>query len=119
MRFQSYAFAIERALSIYDHRAHNKTLRDNDAIRILELLIDKFHFGDPEFDTTNEIIIGGVKFVEEAIQQHLNKQSNEVIVKILAVIWFVSNRRTKIGREYLDLIHHYTNVENDQGARLS
>jgi len=66
-----------------------------------------------------EKLIDGVKFVEESIQQLINEQSNEVIVKILAVIWFVSNRRTKIGREYLDLIHHYTNIENDQGARLS
>ena len=106
MDLQTYSYAIEGALVAYDIDNDNK-LRDSDAIRIIELLIDKHHFGDQKKEAESRIIANGVNWVEDAINKDLQDVSNEIIVKILAVIWFVARRRTRIGREYMNLIHHY------------
>jgi len=117
MEIQSYAHTIEGALCMYDIEI-NKNLKDSDAIKMIELLIDKYHFGDQDFNTDNQIIANGVSYIDDAIKNDLTDQSNEVIVKILAVIWFVSNRRTKIRREYLDFIHQYVGLRLGPGIRL-
>ena len=57
-------------------------------------------------------------YVEEAIRNDLRGVSNEKIVKILGVIRFVAKRRTKIGREYMNVIHQYVGQRVDTGIRI-
>ena len=89
MELEDYGNAIEGALCSYDIENGNK-LRDSDAIRIIELLIDIHHFGDHEIDAGSQIIADGVDYVEEAIRNDLYEVSNEKIVKVLGVIRFVA-----------------------------
>jgi hypothetical protein len=65
------------------------------------------HFGDQQIVTESKTIANGVNYVEKAIRKDLHEVSNEIIVKILGVIWFVAKRRTKYGREYMNIIHQY------------
>jgi hypothetical protein len=117
MELEDYGNAIEGALCAYDRENENK-LRDSDAIRIIELLIDIYHYGDQKLDTDSRVVANGVKYVEEAIRKDLQDVSDEVIVKILAVIRFVAKRRTKIGREYMNIIHQYVGQRIDTDVRI-
>jgi hypothetical protein len=117
MELETYGNAIEGTLCAYDRENENK-LKDSDAIRIIELLIDMHHYGDRQIDTDSRIVANGVNYVEEAIRKDLQDVSNEVIVKILGVIRFVAKRRTKIGREYMNIIHQYVGQRIDTGVRV-
>lgn len=117
MELETYGNAIEGALCAYDVENNNR-LSDKDAIRILELLIDKYHFKDQKTDDEREIVKNGVAYVDGAIESDLNKVSDEEVVKLLGVIRFVAKRRTKIGREYMNLIHQYVGRRVGTGIRL-
>ena len=117
IELENYGNMIEGTLCSYDIENGNK-LYDKEAIRIIELLIDKYHFGDNNIETDNAIIANGVGYVDDAIRKDLKKVSNEIIVKILGVIWFVAKRRTKVGREYMDVIHRYVGQRVDTGVRV-
>ena len=117
MELEAYGNAIEGALCSYDIENGNN-LKDSDAIRIIEVLIDLHHFGDQQIDTDRQLIANGVDYVEEAIRKDLRGVSNEKIVKILGVIRFVAKRRTKIGREYMNVIHQYVGQRVDTGLRI-
>ena len=114
---EAYGNTIEGALCSYDIENENK-LKDSDAIKIIELLIDMHHFGDQKIDTDSQIIANGVDYVEAAIRKDMHEVSNEKIVKILGVIRFVAKRRTKIGREYMNIIHQYVGQRIDTGIRI-
>ncbi|MCK4679353.1 MAG: hypothetical protein KAT48_14560 [Bacteroidales bacterium] len=117
MDLESYGNAIEGALCSYDTENGNN-LKDSDAIRIIELLIDTHYFRDQQVDTDIQLIANGVNYVKEAIRKDLHDVSNEVIVKILGVIRFVAKRRTKMGKEYMNIIHQYVGQRIDTGIRI-
>ena len=112
----SFGNSIEGAICAYDV-ANGESLRDREAIRIVELLIDKYHFQDQEMTEQNPLIVAGVHFVDKAIQEDLNNLSNEAIVRLLGVIRFVARRRTRIGREYMNIIHQYVGLRVGKGVR--
>jgi hypothetical protein len=76
------------------------------------------HFGDRHIAADSKIIANGVDYVEEAIRKDLHEVGNEIIVKILGVIRFVAKRRTKYGREYMNIIHQYVGPRIDTGIRI-
>jgi transcription initiation factor IIE alpha subunit len=96
----------------------DENLKDDQAIRIIELLIDKYHFQDQNLDQENQIVINGVNYVDSAIQEDLKDIDNEEIVKILGVIRFVAKRRAKTGLEYMTIIHQYVRPRIDSGIRV-
>jgi len=117
MELEAYGNAIEGALCSYDVENNNK-VRDNDAIKIIESLIDIHYFKDTPTTTGDQIVVNGVNYVEEVIKKDLQELSDEIIVKILGVIRFVAKRRTKTGREYMDIIHRYVGQRIDTGIRV-
>jgi len=116
-QLSDYSNVIEGALCSYDMELKNK-LQDGDAIKILELLLDKYHFSDTKIETNNPVLISGFKYLDKAIEKDLSKIDRETLVKVLAVIRFVANRRTKIGREYMSIIHQYVGQRIDTGVRV-
>jgi len=66
IELESYGNYIEGALCAYDIE-NGGELNDSDAIRIIELLIDKYHFQDQE----NQIIVNGVNYVGKSIGEDL------------------------------------------------
>ncbi len=117
MELESYGNSIEGALCAYDIENGGK-LNDSDAIRIIELLIDKYHFKDQQMDREHQIIVNGVNYVDKSIREDLKDVGNEEIVKVLGVIRFVARRRTKIGREYMTVIHQYVGQRVAPGIRI-
>jgi hypothetical protein len=117
MELESYGNSIEGSLCAYDIENGGK-LKDSDAIRIIELLIDKYHFKDQQLDHENQIIVYGVKYVDRSIREDLKDAGNDKIVKLLGVIRFVARRRTKIGREYMTVIHQYVGQRVGSGIRV-
>jgi hypothetical protein len=109
---------IEGALCSYDIELKNK-LQDEDAIRILELLLDKYHFSDIKIETNDPMLISGFNYLDKAIEKDMAQVDRETLVKVLAVIRFVANRRTKIGREYMSIIHQYVGQRVDTGVRIA
>jgi hypothetical protein len=117
MDLESYGNTIEGALCAYDQQVGN-SLRDSDAIRIIEVLIDIHHFREEMQSEESSLISNGVIFVESAINEDLNDIDNIVIVKILGVIRFVARRRTKTGKEYMNIIHQYVGQRIAPGLRV-
>lgn len=117
MELESYGNSVEGALCAYDIENGNK-LNDSDAIRIIELLIDIYHFRDQQIEEESQIIVNGVNYIENSIREDLKDVSNEIIVKILGVIRFVARRRTKTGREYMKVIHQYVGQRIGSGIRV-
>ncbi len=117
MELESYGNSIEGALCAYDIENGNK-LQDSDAIRIVELLIDKYYFQDMQIDQENQITVNGFNYVDKAINKDLKKVAVEKIVKVLGVIRFVARRRTKTGREYMTVIHQYVGQRVAPGIRV-
>ncbi|MBT6218000.1 MAG: hypothetical protein HOI42_14705 [Candidatus Marinimicrobia bacterium] len=117
MELESYGNSIEGALCTYDEKNENK-LRDHEAIKIIEVLIDLYHFKEKCTEEDNQLISNGVKHLEIAINEDLNNVINEEIVKILGVIRFVALRRTKTGREYMNIIHQYVGQRITSGIRV-
>jgi hypothetical protein len=105
MELESYANS-EGALCAYDMGNEGK-LNDSDAIRIIELLIDKYHFQDQKIEHDHETILNGVNYVGKSIRDDLRNVENGQIVKVLWVIRFVAKRRTKTRREYMNVIHQH------------
>jgi hypothetical protein len=117
IELESYGNAIEGALCAYDMENGGK-LNDNDAIRIIEVLIDKYHFKDQQMDQECQMVANGVSYVDKAIREDLTDIEREEIVKVLGVIRFVAKRRTKIGREYMTVIRQYVGQRVASGIRI-
>jgi hypothetical protein len=117
MELESYGNSIEGALCAYDIE-NGRKLSDNDAIKIIELLIDKYYFQDQQMDQEHQMVVNGVSYVDKAIKEDLNDIQNDEIVKVLGVIRFVAKRRTNIGREYMTLIHQYVGQRVGSGIRI-
>lgn len=112
-----YSNAIEGALCAYDVE-NNKSLKDVDAIKILEMLIDKYYFKDSQINCDNPFLLAGFNFVDAVICEDLADIDELVLVKILAVICFVAKRRTRTGREYMNVIHQYVGQRIGSGIRV-
>jgi hypothetical protein len=117
MELESYGNTIEGALCAYDIENGGK-LNDSDAIRIIELLIDKYHFQSQQMDQEHLIVVNGVNYVDKSIREDLKDVRNEEIAKVLGVVRFVARRRTKIGREYMTVIHQYVGQRVGSGIRI-
>lgn len=117
IELESYGNSVEGALCAYDIEIGN-ILNDSDAIRIIELLIDIYYFGDQQIEEEKQIIVDGVNYIENSIREDLSNVSTETIVKILGVIRFVARRRTNTGREYMKVIHQYVGQRVGPGIRV-
>lgn len=109
--------AIEGAICAYDVICGN-TLKDNEAIGIMEALIDVHHFGDKEVAAESPVVKSGAQYVSELIKSDLNELQTSELVKVLGVIRFVAKRRTNIGREYMSVIHQYVGQRVAPGVRV-
>lgn len=108
--------AIEGALCAYDAK-HGYGLTDNDAIRIIERLMDRYHFGDQRIAEESDLIQDGFVEADNAIKQDLEDCGVDELVKVLGVIRFVARRRTRRGREYMQVIHRYVGQRLAPGIR--
>ena len=106
---QSYSDYIEDILCKMD-REYDFSLKDEVALDIYKLLMNKYYFKDKELLFKSEITQNGFKRIDEGIER--NSFDNDTLTKILSLLYFVANRRSKGEREYFEFIHHYVGGGN-------
>jgi len=116
-QLQDYSNAIEGSLCAFDNETGNQ-IKDKVAIRILELLLDKYYFKEEIIEFSDKIIEQGFNQVKEVIETDLSDIPEEEVVKILAVIRFVAKRRARGGRDYFSIIHSYVGERVGKGMRI-
>ena len=114
---QSYANTVEATLCLWDSRQRG-TLNDNSATRVLEMLLDRYHYKDSEVVETDSLLLEGFEMVLQSMAEDLSDVPAVTIVKILGVIHFVARRRTRGGREYFDIIQDYVGLRGGPGIRI-
>jgi hypothetical protein len=114
---QSHADTIEATLCSWD-QSHRRRLSDASAISVLEMLLNKHHFGDPDTGSTDPLLREGFEMVDQVIDQDLCDVSRDTLVKVLGVLHYVAKRRSEGRREYLEIIHQYVGVRVAPGTRL-
>ncbi len=114
---QSCANTVEATLCLWDSR-NRGTLNDSSAIKVLEMLLDRYHYKDCEVVETDSLVLEGFEMVLQSMAEDLPDTPAETIVKILGVIHFVARRRTRGGREYFDVIHEYVGLRGGPGIRI-
>ena len=114
---QDYSNAIEGSLCAFDNGTGNQ-IKDDVVIRILELLLDKYHFKEENIEVFDQITEEGFHQVMEVIKTDLSDLPEEEIVKILGAIRFVAKRRAQGGRNYLSVIHSYVGERVAPGMRI-
>jgi hypothetical protein len=113
---QSYANAIESTFCAFD-QSENRQLSDRTALRILELLLDKYHFKQNYDNSEDNLVNKGFTIVLSTIKEDLADLPEDTIIKIIGTIYFVAKRRSKGNREYLDFIHRYVGIKIASGVR--
>jgi ribosomal protein L32 len=113
---QSISNSIESAICLWDHSLKG-TLKDDSALRVLERLLDHYYFKEA-VEITEESIRIGYEIVLAGIKNDLSDIADEVIIKILSVIYFVAKRRAKGGHDYFDVIHKYVGLRAGPGIRI-
>ncbi|MCP5054457.1 MAG: hypothetical protein GY940_45235 [bacterium] len=116
-QLQDYGNAIESTILAYNSRQLG-TLNDNDAIRTLELLLDKYYFKENDLKFENSRLENIFAVVENTINDDLGELDHQLLSKLIATIHFVAKRRSKGNREYLDFILRYVGVRTGKGSRL-
>ena len=106
---QGYSNDIETVLCNID-KEHNLELKDDVALSIYKLLMDKYYFKDSEFIFSSELIKDSFWRLVNVIEQ-MNIEE-ETLIKTLGVLYFIAKRRTKGGREYFNVIEEYVGGGN-------
>lgn len=114
---ESYANSIESSLCAFDDSC-DQQMNDDNALRIIELLLDHYHFKDSPESNDSERILQGFNYVGETIRHDLNDISEDKITKTLGTLHFVGRRRSNGNREYLDFIQNYVGHRVAPGVRL-
>ena len=113
---QSVSNSIESALCLWD-QSLKCALTDDSALRVLEILLDRYYFKETT-EIAEEPIRTGCKMVLAAIRTDLSAIPEEILIKILGVIYFVAKRRARGGRDYFDVIHKYVGMRAGPGVRI-
>ncbi len=116
-QLQDYSNVIEGALCAYDNATGNQ-IKDDVAVKILELLLDKYYFKDTTFEFTDDIIKAGFEEVNKAIETDLKGVPEEEIIKVLAAIRFVARRRARGDRDYFLVLQRYVGERIGKGIRV-
>jgi len=95
---------IENDLCNFDEE---NDIDDETAKRILERLLDKYHFQESSIVFNNGLEEAGFAMVNDHIEKNFQEISSVVITKVLGAILRSLKRHTNGKREYLDFIHNF------------
>lgn len=117
IELQEYSNAIEGAICAFDQETDQK-INDTIPIRVIELLLDKYHFQDESVVFDNDLLERAFHYLNKVIETDLSKVPPNKLIKVLAVIYFVAKRRSRGGREYLEIINQYVGTRVAPGVRI-
>jgi hypothetical protein len=114
---QKYSNTIEGTISKLDSEANN-AMNDGDAIKLLELLIDKYHFRDETPRLDGAFLEKSFQYMTDVVDSDLHDLPRDTLVKTLKVIHFVAKGRSQGGREYMKVINDLVGVRAGKGVRI-
>jgi hypothetical protein len=98
------SFPVEAAMCSLD-RERRFTMRDAEAIEIVEVLLDLYAFGDSPKAVAPRVAALGCQSVVDLVQRELARQDREVVAKVLGAVRFVARRRACSAWHHLDVLH--------------
>ena len=117
INLQDQANVIESAICQFDDE-QNGILNDNTIIRIVELLLNRYHFKDEKLTISNKLEENGFISIDRTIKEDLPSLSSEELTKLLGTIYRSIHRHNVSSREYIDFIHAHVGLRIGKGARL-
>lgn len=114
---QDDANAIESAICAFDEEQNN-SLNDDAVVKILESLLDRYHFEDEHLVLTKELEENGFISVDRAIKEDLSTKSSDEIAKLLGTIYRSALRHKGHSRAYIDFIREHVGFRVGKGARV-
>nr|MBF0222070.1 hypothetical protein [Desulfobulbaceae bacterium] len=86
---------------------NDELVTDSDAARIVELLMDQYHFNDEEPRASDPLHTAGFDFLSLVIKGDLDDISEKELVKVLAAIYRSIQRRTDGRIEYINFVRNH------------
>ena len=103
---EAISFPIEASVCLLD-RERGYTLKDDQAIAILELLLDLYSFGDTRESVADRVRELGCEKVLEIVERELARQPREEVAKVIGTVRFVACRRNSGGRHHMRVLQQY------------
>lgn len=106
---ESIADVIELSLSRIWANDHQH-VDDRTAARLVELMIDRYHFNDEKPRADTSVLEEGFRFFSQNIGEKLAHVHPEQLVKVLAAVYRSIQRRTIGGSSYLQFVSQFTGI---------
>jgi hypothetical protein len=106
---ESIADVVELSLCriwVHDHQH----VDDRTAARLVELMIDRYHFNDEKPRADTSVLEEGFRFFSQKIGEKLAYIHPEQLVKVLAAVYRSIQRRTVGGTSYLQFVSQFTGI---------
>lgn len=116
LALQDRSDVIESAICQFDFDL-DQSLTDSTALRLIELLLDKYYYEDEVIKFKGKLEENGFLTINEKIQKDIDNRFLEDLSKILSAIYRSIKRHTKGGREYLKFIHQHVGIRIIKGIR--
>ncbi len=102
----------------YRNFLSGESFQDKDAIKLIELFFDKYHFKDNDLQFTDTTQEKNFYKTIEVCQQDLATTPQDELLKVMAAIYRSIQRRTNGNREYLQFVQQYVGVRVAPGVRV-
>lgn len=106
LELEGIAHVIESTFRAFEADSEG-AFQDNDAMKLLELFFDKYHFQDEELHFADIIQEDNYQILLKILMENLDKVSLEKLLKVMAAIYRSIQRRTDGRRKYLQFIAQY------------
>lgn len=90
--------------------ADSEHVNDRTVLRVIETVLDQYHFDTGEPDIENGVLAAGYQHLAKAIREELGQVPVEKLVKVLTAVYRSVQRRTNGGCSYLEFISNFTGV---------
>ena len=93
--------------------ADSENVNDRTVARLVERMIDKYHFKDEKQPITELVMASRDPFFSQAVSKELEQVPVETLVKVLAAVYRAIKRRTIGGSSYLEFVSNFTQIYPD------
>lgn len=83
---------------------------DGTAARLVELMLDKYHFKDETPRTDTPVLEEGLRFFSQNLDKKLAHIHPEQLVKVLSAVYRSIQRRTVGGTSYLQFVSQFNGI---------
>jgi len=106
---ESIAYVIEAALcQLWANDPQH--VNDRTAARLVELMIDRYHFNDEAPQVDSPVLEKGFRLFLQNTGKTFAQLHSEEVVKILAAVYRSIQRRTVGGKSYLHFVSQFTGI---------